>query len=65
MPDRLTPHEQLVREVARLRRDFPTVSPSRLRAVLIAEWEASTGGWPIVVPADVEVGAHETLLRAR
>lgn len=46
----------------RLQEEFPTISASRLRRLLVAEWEASTGGVPLVVPADVEDAIRERLL---
>lgn len=46
----------------RLQDEFPAIPPARLRALLVAEWEASTGGVPLVVPSDVEDGIRERLI---
>lgn len=45
----------------RLREEFPGLSESRIRAALITEWEAYTGGVPLVVPSEVVSGAREVL----
>ncbi len=45
----------------RLGDEFPGLSAARLRVMLVAEWEASTGGVPLVIPADVEEAVRERL----
>lgn len=47
--------------IARLRAEFPDMPESRLRAVLTREWEATTGGWPVLIPPEVEVATRRVL----
>jgi hypothetical protein len=47
--------------LSRLRDEFPGVSESRIRAAIVAEWEAFTGGVPLVVPVEVMSGVREIL----
>lgn len=45
----------------RLADEFPELSAAHLRVILVAEWEASAGGVPLVIPADVEEAVRERL----
>lgn len=47
--------------VARLGARFPGRSVTAIEAIVQREYEAFTGGRPLVVPADVEGGAIELL----
>ncbi|MCR2784839.1 MULTISPECIES: hypothetical protein [unclassified Microbacterium] len=47
--------------VSRLCADFPQLSPARIEALLIREWEAFCAGRPLVIPTAVEEGAREML----
>lgn len=47
----------------RLQRQFPTVSRDRIEQIIVAENDAITGGFLIVVPAGVATGAIEMLMR--
>ncbi|MGO4490161.1 hypothetical protein [Microbacterium sp. 2RAF4] len=47
----------------RLERQFPTVSRDRIEQIIVAENDAITGGFLLVVPAGVATGAIEMLTR--
>ena len=47
----------------RLQRQFPTVSRDRIEQIIVAENDAITGGFLLVVPAEVATGAVEMLER--
>ncbi|KJL26126.1 hypothetical protein RN51_00346 [Microbacterium oxydans] len=47
----------------RLERQFPTISRDRIEQIIVAENDAITGGFLLVVPAGVATGAIEMLTR--
>jgi hypothetical protein len=47
--------------VRRLAKRFPDLRTSDIEAVVVREHDAFTGGRPVAVPIDVEVGAEEIL----
>jgi hypothetical protein len=47
--------------IVRLRDEFPEMSEAALRALLTREWEAATGGWPVVIPAEVAIATRRVL----
>ena len=40
---------------------FPDITVARIRATLLSEWEASSGGVPLVVPADLLHAVRQSL----
>lgn len=47
----------------RLERQFPTVPRDRIEQIIVAENDAITGGFLLIVPAGVATGAIEMLTR--
>jgi hypothetical protein len=47
--------------IRRLAERFPDLRVSDIEAVVVREHDAFTGGRPVAVPVDVEVGAEEIL----
>ncbi|MBE7955717.1 hypothetical protein ABTZ44_14115 [Microbacterium oxydans] len=47
----------------RLEREFPTVPRDRIEQIIVAENDAITGGFLLIVPAGVATGAIEMLTR--
>ena len=47
--------------VERLAARFPHLRTTDIEAVVLREHEAFTGGRPVAVPVDVEIGAEEIL----
>lgn len=47
----------------RLQRQFPTISRDRIEQIMVAENDAITGGFLLIVPAGVATGAIEMLTR--
>jgi hypothetical protein len=47
----------------RLERQFPTVPRDRIEQIIVAENDAITGGFLLIVPAGVATGATEMLTR--
>ena len=41
--------------------EFPELSEARLRSLLVSEWEASTGGTPLLIPTDVVATVRELI----
>lgn len=51
--------------LSRLVADYPAVSPRRIEAALLREWEVFTSGRPAIIPLAVEAGTREILERFR